>query len=306
MMTLYDIFSGSTLTHLSLHLSFDYPNSWGSSGLTNIAHFIYGFKDTLQSLQLTAFHGLSIPHWREAFEDLGYFPNLQHIELQLKIDEFVGPSVFSFLERHQAHITELSLGQLYPGVPHLNGLSLSNLRKLCLDTECSAGGLRDFWTSPIDFKSLTNLALTAPSLPSNSLSDFCKECRDSGFGDQLRYLALDMRLLNGGVFDSLSITFPLLYSLSVSYRILSNADGSGIWTSIGFMQQMEPRLYPKWRLYDMSIIQIQEDFFQPDMIMYTLMEAIARSIPTVKSFCGSGHMDFMESRVPVHRSDELH
>ncbi|KAF4603091.1 hypothetical protein EYR38_003496 [Pleurotus pulmonarius] len=176
----------------------------------------------------------------------------------------------------------------------ISALQLPLLRSLSIAWNLFEGSLdvpfQQLWSN-VDFPVLDTLKLTSPSMDNAHLAFFCDVFKRSS-ASHIRRLELPFTFMNAETLDLLSEAFPNLHTLILSTTWLSNpAMTNPPWDIDAFAAEMEHREYPTWALYDLEIspsnirVEIMSDRF-----IYRIMEIAASRIPSVRSFCGSGHM----------------
>ncbi len=230
--------------------------------------------------------------------------------------------VAAFLNAHAESIEELKLAIYRPDYVapfSIAALRLPLLRNLFLELVRSSHWYNDvpnrqLWTAGGDLHMLEHLEITGTCIDVDHLGLLCNALKSSG-GSCLRYLELPCRTTDASTFDRLSETFPNLRTLILPTLYLSNPGGSNSeWDIVrpfpcafvffkltafvqeAFAAEMETRAYATWTLYDLEITPP----FRPRPIpfpsslrqSYQVMQIVANHIPNVRSFRGSGHMDF--------------
>ncbi|KAF4590842.1 hypothetical protein EYR40_009439 [Pleurotus pulmonarius] len=292
------------------HLSITFQGI-SDNGAHGLADLINTASQSLESLRFEIFF-ISSP-FHAVFTGLHICPRLKRVELSLY--NAIGPEMATFLNLHGESIEELELsfGRPIYGPPFaVAPLQLPSLRRLSVAWNLFSWGdenpFQQLWTDAY-FPALDSLKIISPFMDVDHIAIFCDMFKRSG-GAGVRRLELPCRTMNADIFDHLSEGFPNLHTLILPTIFLSNFRYScPNWNIDSFANELGCRDYPNWTLYDLEITPPGSQSFGPvdyvSPISYVAMRIAASHIPSVRSFCGSGHMDVPKGakysiRTPQH------
>ncbi|KAJ8454683.1 hypothetical protein ONZ45_g19204 [Pleurotus djamor] len=210
------------------------------------------------------------------------FEKLRFINIQHKLGNAYLEDVTRFLNRQSHCLVELKLKIIQPfsTAKFLSRLSIKTLRSLDLT-------LRDDYTDPmrpgtppLHLPALETLNIDSPYLLSYGLRMLLQSFRNAEPPIPLHTLsAWIWRYDNELLVETLSM-FPSIRTLSIRFRDTNFLDT--------FRQSWPEHLrLPQCDLQDITITEFSPSYGSRHM--YGLMKAVAAQIPTVRSFCGSGH-----------------
>ncbi|KAF4603162.1 hypothetical protein EYR38_003568 [Pleurotus pulmonarius] len=286
----------SQLRSLSLIL----PDDLGGWGLLYTSECAVNFFNRaargLECLSLVSSPATPVQHLRLILIRLYQFPKLQKVHFDIQFDDITGYNVAQFLNVHGQHIRELTL------IPRISAnsdttplatLRLPALQKLSMNFQLETLQFNRFWASGfLTFTSLTHLRIDTPSLAHDRFSLICDAFGRRITSHQVYNVHFNLHILSGMVFDRLLLSFSALRTLFLTANFLSEPNESGVWDIAGFAQDLEDLSYPEWSLHDITLSHPSQAYPEdPTAASYEAMCIVAKSIPSIHSFCGWGNMD---------------
>ncbi|KAL0954897.1 hypothetical protein HGRIS_003830 [Hohenbuehelia grisea] len=287
------------LTLRSMSSSFDAAEKRAGNP-SSLAAFLNRFGKTLESLSLQGNFDL-------LFGDLGHLRRLKKLRLRIHMHRQDVPNASSinrFLLLHANEIEEFSLhqtncalisGHSFKGAPDLglvndimHDVRFPRLASLDLQMGNDLDANPLLTLSSCAGKYLRNVSYHGRGLNSTQLKYFIHGFAKEGAEVPLRCLRLDIDHFNVEVLDMLAHTFPSLYSLSLAVSHNEDLPGWAFAQILSGSFEGSPRYYLDWKLYDLSLSKKSRTLLLSDEFQAATI--VARHIPTVQSFNGTGGM----------------
>ncbi|KAL4263210.1 hypothetical protein AB1N83_007221 [Pleurotus pulmonarius] len=275
------------------HLSVTLRGAYRSDGVAlGVASIINAASASLESFHLEISGMSPSDSSHEIFERLYPFPRLKCVHFAFCGSQ-AGSEAVTFLNAHGEGLEELRLSAAGVVPFSVSALHLPMLHKLSADWSFCCNWNDDIQPggAVINFPMLDCLRITGTCNKGQNITSFCDMFKLAS-GNGLRRLELLCESTDAEAFDHLAEAFPNLHTLILRTTSLSNPSGSYLrWDVESFAAEMENRNYSAWSLYDLEIAPVARPFGGFRYPWYEVMKIVASRIPSVRSFCGSGHMD---------------
>ncbi|KAF9496977.1 hypothetical protein BDN71DRAFT_1505216 [Pleurotus eryngii] len=262
----------------------------GNAVAPGIANLINAASASLESFHLEI-SGIPSDSNHEIFGRLHPFPRVKRAHFAF-CNAQAGSEAVTFLNTHGKGLEELKLSAVGVIPFSVAALQLPVLHKLSVDWSFCHN-----WTDHLkpgtNFPMLSCLKITGPCTKGHHIISFCDMLKRAG-GSGLRHLELPCETMDAEAFDHFAEAFPNLHTLILQTTHLSSSSGSiPGWDVESFAAEMENREYSAWSLYDLEIRPVARAYgrFRYPWPSYEVMQIVASHVPSVRSFCGSGHMD---------------
>ncbi|PPQ81012.1 hypothetical protein CVT25_014520 [Psilocybe cyanescens] len=280
--------------------SFHHGQNSGNS-LNDIVTFINSLSPHLEVLRIRSWFALDIS---DLLAPLAVFPKLVHLEVNVTFMSCKDPVGLQNFIYHLSHtIRKINL-RINPSQSFINSPSFHPSSRWFLtcveDDECfSQLRMIDIYLGPTIGNGLMDIAAAFIRRASSTLGELGIHERNLNADDAKLLIdgLSECTTINALSFSILNMTVDLVDQLASSVpglrRLWISVDGAFDSAEVEghnatFLRELQTRSYSDWKLEDLSIMQNKNRTQEVD---HDIMLAFARSIPSLFSFFGNGHMD---------------
>ncbi|KAH9481268.1 hypothetical protein JR316_0005790 [Psilocybe cubensis] len=272
-----------------------------NNALSDIITFLNGLSSHLEVLRIRSWFALDIS---DLLAPLPIFPKLVHLEVNVTFMSCRDPAGLQNFIYHLSHTVRKINLRINPSQSFVNSLAFQPSTRWFLtcveDDECFSQ-LRtiDIYLIPTIGNGLMDIAAAFIRRASSSLGELGIHERNLSEDDAMllidalsgcttiRSLHLSVLNITIELIDKLASSTPGLQRLWISVEgAFDNAEAEGGHAT--FLRELQTRSYPDWKLEDLSVMQNK---FRLREVNHDTMMAFSRSIPSLFSFFGNGHID---------------